>query len=211
MLFDELNFCLCTCGSIKTQIPPATAVGKTWAVFLIPPHMLEVAWVQCVFHSLGKHSHWAQSCRHIEACTQLWDHNTIMPICATCESRYVCVYLLLLFLMLMPASVFGGWGFFMGSEHWPIIGTAVARCAFQPSRKSFMCKFRAPANPSQSCTNTHSYFWGCSITIGSHTNMGSARACAQCCQGRVGDRNEFIVHAMTRINVKIIMLSERSQ
>ena len=152
MVFDELIFCLCICGSIRSQIPPATAVGKAWAVFLIPPHMLEVVWVQWVFHSLGKHSHWAQSCRHIEACTQLWDHNTTIPICATCESRYVLIYLLLPFLMLIPASVLGGWGFFMGSEHWQIIETAVTRCTFQPSTKAFMCVSRAPAHSSQSCT-----------------------------------------------------------
>ena len=102
-------------------------------------------------------------------------------------------------------------GLLHGSEHWPIIGTPVARGSFQPSRKAFMCGSRAAANPSQCCTKAHSYFWGCSSTIGSHANLGSARACAQCCHGRVGDRNEFIVHAMTSINLRIIMLSDRSQ
>ena len=132
-------------------------------------------------------------------------------LCHLGKHLHVRAYLLLPFLMLIPASVFGRWDFFTGSEHSLIIGTAVARLAYQPSRKAFMCRSRVAANPSQSCTKMQSFFWGCSSTIGSHTKLGSTQECVQCCQGSLGDRNEFIVHTMTSINVKIIMLSERSQ
>ena len=174
--------------------------------------MLEVVWVQWVFPLAGKAFPLGSELpSHTGTCTVVTLQHYYGYLCHRGKHLHVRVYLLLSFLMLMPASVFGGWCFFMGSEHWPILGIAVAWCVFLPSRKAFMCGSRAPTKPSQSCSKTHSYFWGCSITVGSHTNMGSARVCAQCCQGRVGNKNEFIVHAMTSINVKIFMLSERSQ
>ena len=212
MVFDELIFCLRICGSIRSQMPPATAVGKAWAVFLIPLHMLEIACIQWVFPSAGKAFTLGS-----ELPPQGGTYPVVTPqhysgyLCHLAKHLLVCIYLLLPFLMLMPASVFGGWDFFMGSQHWPIIGTAVAWWAFQSSRKTFIWGSRAPTNPSQSCTKMHSYFWGWSSTIWSHSNLGSTQVCAQCCQGSVGDRNEFIAHAMTSINLKIIMLSERSQ
>ena len=36
MVFDELILCLDICGSISSQIPPATAGGWAGAVFSIP-------------------------------------------------------------------------------------------------------------------------------------------------------------------------------
>ena len=159
-------------------------------MFLIPPYMLEVALVQWVFPSAGK---------AFTLSSELQPHGDTYPVvrlqhyygylCHLGKHLHVRIYLLLPFLMLMSASVLGGWDFFTGSEHWPIIGTAVARWAFQPSRKAFICGSRAAANTSQSCTKAHSYFWGCRSTIGSHSNLGSTRVCAQCCQGRVGNRN----------------------
>ena len=212
MVFDELIFCLHICGSIRSQIPPATTVGEAWAVFLIPPHMLEVAWVPWVFLPAEKaFTLGSELPPHGGTYPVVWPQHYYGYLCHLGKHLHVHIYLLLPFLMLMPASVLGGWVFFKGSEHWPIIGTPVARWAFQPSRKAFMRGSRAAANPSQSCTKAPSYFWGCSSTIGSHANLGSARVCAQCCQGRDGDRNEFIVHAVTSINLRIIMLSERSQ
>ena len=155
-------------------------------MFLIAPHMLEVVWVQWVFPLAGKAFPLGSELPpHGGTCTVVTPQHYYGYLCHLGKHLHMSVYLLP-FLMLMPASVFGGWCFFMGSEHWPIFGTAVAWCAFQPSRKAFICRSRAAANPSQICTKAHSYFWGCSITIGSHTNMGSALACAQCCQGRVG-------------------------
>ena len=146
--------------------------------------------------------------RHVPSC----ESAAVLWVFVPSRKAFACARILLLpFLMLMPASVLGRWGFFMGSEYSPIIGTAVARWAFQPSMKAFMCRSRAAAKPSQSCTKTHSYFCRCSSTIGSHANLGSTQRCVQCCQGSLGDRNEFIVHAMTSINLKIVMLSERSQ
>ena len=212
MVFDEIIFCLHICGSIRSQIPPATAVGEAWAVSLIPPHMLEVVWVQWLFPPAGKAFTMGSELplhRDMYSVVRLQHYYGYLYHLG--KHLHVRVYLLLPFLMLMPASVLGVWGFFMGSEHSPIIGTAVSQWAFQWSRKAFMCRSRAAANPSQSCTKMHSYFCGCSSTIGSHANLGSTRACVQCCHGRVGDRNEFIVHAMTSINLRIIILSERSQ
>ena len=108
-------------------------------MFLIPLHMLEVAWVQWVFPSAGK---------AFTLGSELPPHGGTYPVvrpqyyygylCNLGKHLHVRIYLLLPFLMLMPASMLGGWDFFTGSEHWSIIGTAVAQWAFQSSRKAFI-------------------------------------------------------------------------
>ena len=96
--------------------------GEAQAVFLIPPHLLEVVWIWWVLLPTRK----AFAYHHAETPSNLWGFSGIMGAHAgwevftcTCTSAATsydhtshCVWLT---------------GFFVGSEPWPLIGTPAER------------------------------------------------------------------------------------
>ena len=127
MVFDELIVCLRICGSIRSQIPPATTVGEAWAVFLIPPICWNLCWYSGCSHPLRNHLYWAQSSRHMEASTQLWDRSTTMGVCASGRA-FACARVSAAAFSHAHASLCAWWvgllhGFWTLANHWDCSGT----------------------------------------------------------------------------------------
>ena len=128
-------------------------------MFLIPPHLLEVVQVWWVLLLAGKaFAYWLRAVttpRHIPtsgvAAAVLW------ALTPQGKHSCVCIYQLLPLLMVTPAAVLGGKGFFTGSETGPLIGIAVGRWALSPAGKGFVHGPRAAAIPSHSSI-THFHF-----------------------------------------------------
>ena len=103
---------------------------------------------------------WAQVRSH------LWDHSGTVGACASWESFCVHVYLPPPLLMVMPAVVFVGPGFFAGSKPGPLVGTTAAGWALPPTRIVFACRLWAAATPSHSHATLQSHFQGSNSTMG---------------------------------------------
>ena len=96
-------------------------------MFLIPLHLLEVVWVWWLLLPAGK----AFACK-LRATAMLRCISTfgaagvLWALAQAMKSFCVHVYLPPTLLTVVPATVLGGWGFFIGSKPGPLIGTAVA-------------------------------------------------------------------------------------
>ena len=82
------------------------------------------------------------------------------------DSACVCAGLLPPLLMVGPAALLGGWGFFTGSEPWPLIGSMVAQLVLLQAGILLVHAHRAAAASPYSCAGVRSHWQGCGSLVG---------------------------------------------